>query len=108
RQTYVIEHGAVILVQPDGSVMQQAPQFTARLVAGVTTLTIGIPALTGSSASVSGPASASVTMAVQGGLTDQTMTAPRLSITLTTHYPAIWTSYWSTVLQAAGLTASGG
>lgn len=108
KQTYVLEHGAVILVQPDGSIMQEAPQFTARLVAGVTTITLGVPALTGSSAGVSGPASASITMAVQGALTDQVMTAPRLTMTLTTQYPAVWTGYWSGLMQVAGLTSSGG
>jgi hypothetical protein len=106
-QTYILEHGAVVLAQPDGNAMQVPPEFTASLLAGQVTLTWVVPALTGPATTVSGPVAGTVTLQPAGNRIDITATAPSLTFTLTTLHPSVWTQYWTTTLQAAGLTVTG-
>jgi hypothetical protein len=107
RQTYTMEHGAVILAQPEGSIMLVPPQFSARVVAGQVSLSMVMPAMTGSAATVTGPSLASVTLTPAGSRTDLVATAARLAISLSTASPAVWSNFWTETLQAAGLTNTG-
>lgn len=101
-QTYTVEHGAVILSQPDGASMYIPPTFEARLIAGVTDLRWVLPAIQGSGMTLSGPATATLAM-TPGTPQSFLATMPRLDVTLTTAHGAVWAQYWSNVLQAAGL-----
>lgn len=106
-QAYILEHGAVIVSQADGTVMAIAPQFTVSVIAGQVNLAWVAPALTGTSTAVAGPTQASVTFEATGERIDLVATAARISLTLPTAYASTWTQYWSETLQRAGLTSSG-
>lgn len=101
-QTYTVEHGAVILSQPDGAHMYIPPTFQARLIAGVTDIRWVLPAIQGSGLTLSGPATATLGLAPG---TPQSFVAsmPRLDVTLNTAHGPVWAQHWSTVLQSAGL-----
>lgn len=107
RQTYVLEYGAVIVAQPDGSVMRAAPQFTSRLTAGQLRLDWVVPSLAGSSSSLSGPTQAGITVAPGAQGLDLVATGAQLTFTLATNYGAVWAQYFTTELQRAGLTSAG-
>lgn len=101
-QVYAVEHGAVILSQHDGASMYIPPTFSARLIAGITDVRWVVPAIQGSGLTLSGPSTA--TVALTPG-TPQSFVAsmPRMDVTLTTQYGAVWTQYWTSALQGAGL-----
>jgi hypothetical protein len=101
-QTYVLEHGAVILSQPDGDVMHVAPSFSASVVAGIVDVRWVLPAMNGVSTTLSGPSSA--TIALQPTTpTSFIATMPRLDVRVATEHGAVWAQHWTSVLQAAGL-----
>lgn len=108
-QTYTLEHGAVILQQPEGSVMMLAPQFTVSKVAGQTNVNWVVPGLSGSAAAIGGSQRlAAMNIEPTGARIAAQGTAPKLSFTITTSYGSVWTQYWTTVMQQAGLTSTGG
>ncbi|HUR61595.1 MAG TPA: hypothetical protein VM286_04445 [Candidatus Thermoplasmatota archaeon] len=101
QQTYVLEYGAVILVQPDGAVMASAPSFQVAQVAGQVKLDWVVPGLTGLSGAVTGPPSAQVALAPIGSRIDLQATAPCAKFTLGTSYGLVWSSFWNTVMASA-------
>ncbi|MES2155635.1 MAG: hypothetical protein V4510_10910 [bacterium] len=102
-QTYILEHGGLVLVQSDGSAMVVPPEFSASVVAGQTNIRWVVPALTGSASGIGGVGQASVTLQPTGARVDMVATAPSLTFVVTSLNPTVWTSYWSTTLQQAGL-----
>lgn len=103
EQSYTLEHGAVILSQPDGDVMFVAPSMSANVVAGIADVRWVLPAIQGSATTISGPTSASVT-AQPGGSSSFVATMPCLHVELTTRHGAVWAQYWTTLFQEAGLS----
>lgn len=101
QQTYVLEYGAIILVQPDGLVMAAPPSFRASQVAGQLNLDWVVPGLTGTASSVTGPPSAQVALSPTGTTVDLQATAPCAKFTLGTSYGQVWSGYWASVLAEA-------
>lgn len=101
-QSFILEHGAVILAQPEGDVMYVPPSFDVTQVAGVVDIRWVLPAVQGSSSTLSGPATATVYLepAVPASFL---ATMPRLDVTLTTQHGSVWAQYWTSTLQSAGL-----
>lgn len=106
-QTYILEHGAIIVVQQDGAAMQVPPQFAVQVGGGEVDMDWVVPALGGSAATVAGPTAAAVTLEPTAGRVDFVATGPSFAFTITTLYGSLWTQHWATVMQAAGLTSSG-
>ena len=105
EQTYTLEYGALILDQPDGSAMVVAPQFQATATAVQTAIGWSVPALVGSPNAITGSSSATIT-STPGARTFLTALAPRLTFTINTVHPALWSSFWDAQLVAAGLTGN--
>jgi hypothetical protein len=102
-QTYVVEHGAVILAQSDGAAMFVPPSMAVRLVGGIVDVRWIVPGIQGTPTTLSGPATASLSMA-PGSPATFLATLPRLDVTLSTQHGTVWAQYWTTLLQGAGLT----
>lgn len=101
-QTYVVEHGAVILAQPDGAVMYVAPSMSVNVVAGVVDVRWVVPGVQGVATTVSGPATATVNLN-PGTPASFVASMPILNVALTTLYGDVWAQHWTTLLQSAGL-----
>jgi hypothetical protein len=104
-QTYLIEYGAVILVQDGIPAMAIPPVFSINTTATQATLDITLPALTGTPNQVGGSPAATVTSTPQGQRGSVTGLAPRITITLTTAYPQLWATYWDNLFTTAGFTS---
>jgi hypothetical protein len=107
QQKFILEHGGVILTQPEGKVFAIVPQFTASLVAGQVKVAWVLPGLAGDSTGVSGPSSATITFTPTGAAFQYRLTMPRLTATLATQHGELWVSHWTNTLLAAGLTNTG-
>lgn len=106
-QTYTMEYGAIIVDQPEGSAMLTPPTFSVRTASGQTTVTWTVPELVGSSGSVGGTRAAQVASTPLGPRMSLQASAPRLTFTIDTEHSQVWTAYWDTVLQDAGLRSTG-
>ncbi len=104
-QTYVFEHGAVILDQGNGAVMSAPPSFKATRGAVQDRIQWNIPTAIGNPGAVSS-AQATVTMTPAAGGLSVSGLAPDLSVRLPTAYPAVWADYWNRELGDAGYEAS--
>jgi hypothetical protein len=103
-QTYVLEHGGLLLVQPDGAAMAVGPALTATVGAGQVSLSWTVPALSVPATTVAGTGAASVQLQPAGARTELTAAAASVTFTLATRHGAVWADHLAAVMEAAGLT----
>jgi hypothetical protein len=87
-QTYVLEHGAVILVQDDGASMAVPPAFGVASSASFGSLVWTVPGLAGDAESQSGDRSLNVIATPEGEVTENWLTASVLTLDIPTAYAA--------------------
>ncbi|HEX2065721.1 MAG TPA: hypothetical protein VHI93_02815, partial [Candidatus Thermoplasmatota archaeon] len=100
-RSYVLEYGAILVVQPDGASMAAAPAFSVAQVAGQVRIAWVVPGLTGSAGSVAGPPGAQVALVPAGRQVDLHATAPCVKFTLATAHGRVWSAHWADALAAA-------
>lgn len=105
-QSYIIEHGGLILSQPDGTVFSMEPSFEVESTSNIAKLSLAVPTLKGESASVTGGDRVNVRT---GTSTSQTIgaTAGQLNLTFHTAFPDAWEAFLEDELADGGLTSSG-
>ncbi len=105
-QERIVEHGAVILAQPDGATFQTEPPITFQATSSFAKANLLLPALQGTPFSVAGNERVDVrtwaqaTQHVSAG-------APEATLVLGTGFPDLWTTYLEDELEAEGLEAPG-
>lgn len=107
-QTFVVEHGALIVTQPEGSVMRVPPAFQVAATSQSATLAWTVPGLVGDVASISGGNSASVIATPTGERNDILGVAAAVSVRIPTAYPAIWQQFLEDRMRGAGLSSLAG
>lgn len=107
-QRYLLEHGALLLAQPDGAAMVAPPAFAASSANGITTVSWAVPELIGAPTTVGGSRSAQVAVVPLGPRVDLAAFAARLTFTLATEHPAVWAAYFDETLRDAGLNPAAG
>lgn len=105
-QIYSLEHGAIVLEQPDGQLFKVAPGFEASRAGNTMALNLQIPSFTGEAREVSGEGTVTVRTLPRSSVSFGATTA-QLNITLPTTYPDLWIDHWNTTLEAEGLSSSG-
>jgi hypothetical protein len=103
-QTYTFEYGAVFLDQPEGSIMEVPPQFSASSNALQAAVTWTYPGLIGSIGNAAGTTQTTVSL-VPSGPHSVLGIAHSLSLTISTTHPALWQSYWASQMQQAGIAS---
>lgn len=103
-QSFVLEHGAVILHQPDGDVMLIPPSF--RVTAGLNAVTVDwtLPSLNAATQNVGGSHSASVQLDPTNDRIALRGASVKITCVISTAFPAVWETYLDTVFRAAGYT----
>lgn len=103
-QTFILEHGAILVVQADGAAMLVPPNLG--LAAGRTQLVVDwvVPGLAGPEAGLGGSRAVTMVAHAQGSSTQIEALAARLSFTIPTEYPEVWEAYLTDALELAGLT----
>jgi hypothetical protein len=100
-QTFTLEYGAVIIDQPQGSVMAVPPTLRALSTSTTAALAWTYPGLTGVASNAGGGrATVSMTPAAVHSLSS---VSHSLSFTLATTHPALWSSYWTSQMALAGI-----
>lgn len=105
RQQWVLEHGALILRQPDGAMFQVPPRLDLRERAGVFHLSGVLPMLEGETTGIGGAPSAQLDARPIAGQVWHGMTA-RLVLNITTAFPGLWTDFLARELHEAGAPAA--
>jgi hypothetical protein len=105
-QTYVVEHGGVVLAQSSGAVMASPPSFQAVASAGAASLVWTLPGLSGSAVSRSGTTLALVATP-RGAPAETFLSASQVAFTIPTAYGAAWCEHFRSVLTNGGLTSTG-
>ncbi len=104
QQTYVFEHGAVILAQPQGSTIVIEPHVFAKNIGSVTLLDMALPSLTGQPETIS--RGGTTTVEVRGGrATTFVGTAVEFTTIIDTEYPDAWQAFFDDAMRRAGLRA---
>lgn len=104
EQDYVLENGALVLNQSQGSVFRSEPAVRVSLVGNVTDVEVVLPTLEGENVTLSTRSTAIVSLAAfqHNRITAK---APSLTIEITTAFPDLWSSFWTSELGAlAGFT----
>lgn len=107
EQSYVLEYGALIVVQPDGAAMAVPPAFSVRSTPTQVAIGWAVPELTGPPSTIGGTRTAQVSAVPLGSRLDLHAFAPHLTLSLATEHPQVWADYWQGVLHEAGLRAPG-
>ncbi len=98
----VVEHGAVILAQPDGNSMVLEPILNARRSGAITVVDIVAPTYIGDSATHGGTAAMTViTRAI--GTASLLGTTAQFTLTLDSAYPEVWAQFLRERLGGSGL-----
>ncbi len=98
----IIEHGAVIVRQPDGISMVLEPHFQFERTGTMTLANINVPILQGLADTAGGRETVNVrTQATRQAST--LGTAPEMSFRIDTEYPSLWDDFLQEKLQDAGL-----
>ncbi len=107
-QTFVIEHGAVILEQAEGTVMRVPPAF--RVTGGATQVQLiwTMPGLTGDRQSLGGSEAASLIATPAGGQAHTEAFAARVALRIPTGHPAAWSAWLDDQFRLAGLASAVG
>jgi len=107
-QSFILEHGAIILEQDDGAVFKVKPTMTASLTSGnITVVALTAPGLLGDSVTSSGATTATVkTTGIDRSFVSGD--TPQLNLTIQTRFPELWADYWSDTLAATGLSQAAG
>lgn len=108
RQSYVVENGAVLVVQDDGAAMRVPPPVRVAASSTQVLLSWTMPGLAGDSAAVSGSSSVSLVAAPTEERTDLVGVARQVTLRIPTAYPAVWQAWLDDTLRAAGLSPTGG
>jgi hypothetical protein len=105
-QTFTLEHGAVLLDQPDGRAIRIDPHFHVHRVADLVLVETTVPTLTGARADLVGEAQA---VAYARATTRATLigTAPEFTLSIATEYPQLWAQLWTQRLETVGLVGDG-
>ncbi|MEK6975848.1 MAG: hypothetical protein AABY18_05850 [Candidatus Thermoplasmatota archaeon] len=106
-QTYVLEHGAVILEQATGSVMVIPPAISVQSSGAIASLTWTIPGLDGDAVTQSGGRALNALVAPTGAVVEVWLGAYELRLDIPTGHGQAWCDYLDTALSNAGLSASG-
>lgn len=101
-QTYVLEHGALVLVQQEGAAMAAPPAFGVLHSAAQTALSWSIPGLTGSQETLSGDRASAVAAPLPGA-SEVSLLASELSFTIPTEHHAAWATYLTSLFADAGM-----
>lgn len=107
QQTFILEHGAILVVQPDGAAMLVPPTLSVTGTASQVVLDWVVPGLQGPSASLSGLRAATLTASAPGARTDIEGIAARLEIQIPTQQPAVWATHLDERLRQGGLSPDG-
>jgi hypothetical protein len=102
-QRFVLEHGAVLLIQDDGVTMRVPPTFHVTQSANQTRVTWTVPGLTGDTTSVSATQQASLTLEPANVRASVSGLAANLTIDLPTNYPAAWKTWLDHEFLLAGM-----
>ncbi len=107
-QDYVIEHGAVLRVQPDGAVMAVEPNFAVTRGTVQTRLDWALPSLLGVGQQLGGTHSASVSLDPSGSRDSFEGTAYSFTLSIPSAYPSPWEAFLDRELREAGLSETAG
>lgn len=104
-QTFVLEHGAVILVQHDGANIVVPPAMGVDASASIGSFTWTVPALTGDAMAKSGSRTINAVVTPTGTVDEAWFTASRLAIDIPTSYGVAWCDYLDGLLGGLGWAA---
>lgn len=104
-QTFVLEHGAVVLVQHDGANIVVPPALGIQTSASLASFTWTVPALSGEAIAKSGSRSLNAVATPTGTVDEAWFTASRLAVDIPTSYGAAWCDYLDSLFGGIGWTA---
>lgn len=104
QQQYVVEHGAVLRVQPDGVAIVVPPRFDVRPTSQQTRIDWNLPTLNGVTQTLAGTTLATLTSDRSGSATSILAGAGEVTIDFPTSYPDAWRAFLERELIEAGLT----
>lgn len=102
RQDLILEHGAVVLQQSDGSAFRVPPLFSIKHNPQWTTVDVGVHCLTGRPASHSATDQANVELVPDDKRTAWGFTES-FRFNVTTSNPELWMDHWRHSLESSGL-----
>lgn len=106
-QTYVLEHGAVVLVQDGAAHLVVPPALDLSVSASTAALSWIVPGLAGDGIAQSGNRALNLVSSPSGEVDDVLLTASTLSLHIPTQYGDAWCTHFRERFQAAGLTDTG-
>jgi hypothetical protein len=107
-QTFVVENGALLVVQSDGVAMRVPPAMRITATSTQAVLSWTLPGLTGDASNIGGGTTASIVATPTGARNDVTGAAPLVTLRVPTAYPDVWATWLDDQMRGAGLSSTNG